>query len=343
MKRILHINVSRIGDTLLATPVLQALAAAYPSAQIVALGHPKRAEVLEHLPCVTRVGRITKGRAPFLGWMQTARLARRYDLAVVHGFDAPLVRYALRTAERVVAFRQPDPALNRRLYRVADLPAARSVHAVHWQLRLTDALGIAPANLRLAYALTPAERAWARTELRSVMPASSSPLIGLQVASFPTKAYRDWPIGHFVALGRAILARWPNAYFLLFGGKLERARIETFHAAFPGHSRVFAGHLTLRQTAALMAEIDLYVGVDTGPTHIVGALGRPMVALYHGFSPSALLKPLDHPACYAIDHPRAGPECTPEVPMSEITVDDVSAAVVRALMEHPPSLSLEKA
>jgi hypothetical protein len=48
-----------------------------------------------------------------------------------------------------------------------------------------------------------------------------------------------------------------------------------------------------------MNQLDLYVGVDTGPTHIMGALHRPMVALYHGYSPSRLLAPLEHPSLYS--------------------------------------------
>ena len=62
----------------------------------------------------------------------------------------------------------------------------------------------------------------------------------------------------------------------------------------------------------------------------MGALDAPMVALYHCYSPSRLLKPLERSRCYAIDHPR--PEgCSPETPMAEITVDTVWASVQQAL------------
>ena len=42
-----------------------------------------------------------------------------------------------------------------------------------------------------------------------------------------------------------------------------------------------------------------------------------MVALYHGYSPSRVLAPLDHPCLWAIDHPLAD-RCTPEADMAEI-------------------------
>jgi heptosyltransferase-3 len=72
-----------------------------------------------------------------------------------------------------------------------------------------------------------------------------------------------------------------------------------------------------------MNQLDLYIGVDTGPTHIMGALHRPMVALYHGYSPSTLLAPLEHPCLYVVDHPQAGPNCSPDESMAAIPVDAV--------------------
>lgn len=332
LPRFLVINVSRIGDTLLATPAIRAVAAAFPGCEITCLAHPKRAEILRHLPFVSRVGTIEKHRARLRG-----RLGRkRYDYALVYGHDRSLIEYALRVAHKVVAFRQVDENLNARLYRIAEEPPLQTVHAVRIQLLLPAALGIQPAGLGLAYQVTPGETRWAQLLLKKSLPGQAGPLIGLQVASFPTKSYRDWPLQHFISLCERILGKYPDACFLIFGGKLERKRTEALHERFRERALLFAGKLTLRQTAALMNQVDLYVGVDTGPTHIMGALGRPMVSLYHGYSPSRVLAPLDHPALYAVDHPRAGPGCSPEVPMAEIGVDTVWERVVAALAQHPP-------
>ena len=88
----------------------------------------------------------------------------------------------------------------------------------------------------------------------------------------------------------------------------------------------------------MMACTDLYIGVDTGPTHLFGALVKPMVVLYHPSLPSALYKPLAAPALYAIDHPQAGPEATGDIPMAEIGVDAVWRAVRAALRGEPSAL-----
>lgn len=327
VREILVIVVSRIGDTLLTTPAIRALARAYPAARLTCLAHPKRMEVLRHLPFVHAVAGITKHRARLKGWLP----GRRYDLAVVYGFDRPLLAYALRVAARVVAFRQADPAINARLYRAVPVPGFQSMHSVHLNLVLVQAIGVPPAGYSLAYRVTPEEAQWARAELARRLPPTASPRIGLQIASFPTKGYRDWPVENFVSLCERIGAAQPHAHFLILGGVRERERTELLYARFRDRATLFAGKLSLRQTAAIMSQLDLYIGVDTGPTHLAGTMDFPMVVLYHCYSPSRLLAPIGHPRFWAVDHPRAGGDCGPQTPMAEIGVDAVWHSVRSAL------------
>ena len=329
---ILFIAVSRIGDTLFATPAIRAAAAAHPAARITVLAHPKRAEVLAHLPFVHRVGSITKGRAAWRGWFG----GKSFDLAFVLGFDPALVAYALRVSKRVVAFEQEQAALNRRLYCAVKRPPFQSEHAVIQLLRLPAAVRIPAAGLRIAFQPTREETASARQRLKDAGIGDQRPLIGLQVASFATKSYRDWPIENFAALCERITSHWPEARFLIYGGSAESQRTGWLKQGLGERAALFAGKLTLRDTAALMTLTDVYVGVDTGPTHIMSAFDIPLVALYHCISPSTLTGPLEHPCAYLIDHPAARERCTETSAMTDIPVDAVFAEVERALSEHPP-------
>lgn len=334
-RRVLVINVSRIGDTLLATPAIRALAAAWPEANIEVLGHPNRIEVLEHIPFIRRVAAISKKSAPFRGWL--GMLAKPYDLALVYGNDEALVAYALRVARRVAAFRQASDRINARLAVLVEPPGFQSDHAVTLLLRLPVALGVPAAGMRLAYAVTAAEREWAADELARELPAGATPLLGLQVASFPTKAYRDWPIESFMALCERIRQDWPKAHFLIFGGREEHRRTEALQARLGSAATLYAGRLSLRQTGALMSRLDAYIGVDTGPTHLMSAFDIPLVGLYHGFSRSELIAPLEHPCFFPVDHPLAGPGCSTDASMADIAVDRVWRAVQQALAGHSPA------
>jgi heptosyltransferase-3 len=141
------------------TPAVRAVAARWPAARITLLAHPKREEVVAQ-PALRASHRKHRKRAGALHGDDCR--GKPFDLAFVCNFDAPLIEYALRVAHRVVAFRQPDEALNRRLYRAVEHPALQTTHAVDIQLLLPAALGIAPAGKALAYAVTGAEARWAQ-------------------------------------------------------------------------------------------------------------------------------------------------------------------------------------
>jgi heptosyltransferase-3 len=192
------------------------------------------------------------------------------------------------------------------------------------------------AGYRLDYRMTAAEAQWAEQRLRAARAAQPGPLVGLQIASFPTKAYRDWPQAHFLEFARRARSRWPSAHFLLFGGPGDQSRTGWLAAQLDGGCTNLAGTLTLRQSAALMSRLDLYVGVDTGPTHLASCFDIPLVGLYHCYSPSRLIGALDHPRFYPVDHPRPH-GCAVETPMAEISVETVFASAERALREHPPA------
>ena len=74
---VLVIIVARIGDTLLVTPALRALKAAIPHGRLTVLAHPKRLEVLQHLPFIDALEGITKTSARARGWGSASAGRRR--------------------------------------------------------------------------------------------------------------------------------------------------------------------------------------------------------------------------------------------------------------------------
>lgn len=308
------IIVARIGDTLLVTPALRALRAA--AGRLTVLVHPQRVDVLRHLDFIDELGTISKRSA----WLRARLSRRRYDLAFCWGREPALLNYCLRAGKRSIAFDYPEFAGIRAaaLQRVM-VPAESSLHAVRERALLTDAAGIKTTNERLAYAVTGDEQCRAREWLAQKLPAGAKPLVGLQLFSFPTKAHRDWPLERFVEIARLLCQRHPQAHVLVLGDDNARLRAGPLGAALPGRVTVAAGGLSLRESAALMQQLDLYVGVDTGPTHIAGALGIPMVALYHPRYPGCNLMPLDNPHCTVIEASQGG--------MEQVTVEQVWQAV----------------
>jgi len=322
--RILAIVVARIGDTLLATPALRALKALVPKGDLTVLAHPRRACLLENLSFIDRLSSIDKHSA-----LWRARLPwSRSQLAVVWGHDRALVDYGLRSAERVVVFDSPGLPDIPRLLRVAR--PSTPMHAVHERLLLATAAGAQCEDFRLAYSPNSAEREHAQRWLAA---RGDGHWLGIQPVSFSTKARRDWPLDKFADLMQRLAARYPHLHFVILGDAATAPAAKHLQAALPDRVVVAAGHFDLRASAALIGALDLYIGVDTGPTHIAGALGIPMVALYHCAYPGRNLMPLDHPALQMIEHPASGDNPVgAERSMAEIRVEVVEHAA-RKLLE----------
>ena len=325
--KILIINVTRIGDTLFCVPSIRAIAQHYPKAEVTVLAHPNRFEILELLPYVRHVGGITKKTAWYRGW-----LGKEYDLAFVYGSDVPLIRYAARVSRKVVAYRNEDPAVNKLIDIKVEPPAFKSDHVVKQMLELPRAVGITTQNYRIELVLTESERGWACQKLSSAGIKPENILIGFQTTSFNTRPYRDWPIEHFRELANRISGSYPRARFILFGGRDGLERNRTLAAELGERCISFANQLSLRQTAAMMSQLQAYVGVDTGPTHIMSAFDIPLIGLYHALSKTHHTGPLQHPRDYCINHPADEEGADDSIPMADISVDQVCDRVVRALV-----------
>lgn len=317
--RLLVLVSSRIGDTLLVTPSLRAIRSSFPASYIDVRAHPKRMELLRHNPNIDHLGAITPGRARFMGWFRR-NIA---DTALVFNSDPELLDYAARAANRVVSFEslqtQPNPE-----HRFVKVPRPTSpIHAVKERLLLAEAIGAHAAGYGLDYVVTTAEREFADGWLRRRGRLTGGPVIGVQLQSFPTKAHRDWPVGNFVELLGRIRRRFTASQFVLLGDRYGHSRAEEVQKRLGGGCIVAAGELSLRESAAMISMLDLYVGVDTGPTHISGALGVPMVALYHCLYPGRNLAPIGHPKCRVIEHPDTYARCGEFSNMGDIGVDIV--------------------
>ncbi|HXE38998.1 MAG TPA: glycosyltransferase family 9 protein [Azonexus sp.] len=327
VRDILLIGVARIGDTLLLTPAMRALKERYPAARLTVLAHPKRCEVLENLDFIDTLGPITKNTALLKGWLP----GRQFDLAFVYGRDAALLSYALRSSQRVYCFADQElpAAADGRLFPVE---RPHGVHAVRERQALVEAAGVQASDWRLAYRVRPEEKQAAEQLLAGRGVLERRPRVGLQAFSFPTKAHRDWPLENFSRLIERVLDAHPDALFLILGDAGAAVRAKPLAERFPAQVEVVAGNQSLRASAALMSLLDLYVGVDTGPTHIAGALGVPMVAMYHHLYPGANLAPLQNPQCTIVEHPATGQSATAATSgMEAIPADTIAAHALERL------------
>lgn len=323
-KKILVINIARFGDTLLITPVLRALKRRWPEALLDVFAHKKTASILENSFHIANIKTFSKKKAIW------AKLFARkqYDLALVYGSDKALVDYAKCVSSITVSF--SNGAGDSQWLTVT--PPDHLMPAQQERALLIEAINVPIAEWQLDYFVTPDEKHAARNYL-SQLGVLNRRLIGFQLQSFPAKAYRDWPVQSFENIANRISKEWPECHILLLGGPEGKSAADELAQKLGGTATSLAGKLTMRQNAAVMSYLDLYLGVDTGPTHLAGALGIPMVAMYHCFHPGRYLAPQQHPRLIVIEHPVDYAHASREEPMSKISVEAVWEAVKMLLSQ----------
>jgi ADP-heptose:LPS heptosyltransferase len=116
-----------------------------------------------------------------------------------------------------------------------------------------------------------AMKAWmARTDY------SAQPLVAVAPGSkWPSKI---WPEDRYEAVVGRLIAQ-KGCYPVIVGGPEDRDAGERLLTKWHTGANS-AGELTIRQSAALLAECDLYLGNDTGNMHLAGAVGTPCVAIF---------------------------------------------------------------
>jgi heptosyltransferase-1 len=89
-----------------------------------------------------------------------------------------------------------------------------------------------------------------------------------------------WSEKGWIALGREVLARYPESNILLsWGNETERKAASALAAEIGDGARVIDRY-PLKGFIALLKKADLVVGGDTGPVHLAAAVGTPTVSFY---------------------------------------------------------------
>lgn len=271
-----------LGDLVFVLPAVDALAAAYPEAEIVLLGTPMHRALLgERGGPVSRVEVLPPARGVFGDADDPARADRffgrmrreRFDLACqLHGggrYSNPFVQ-RLR-ARHTVGTRTPDAAALERC-----LPYVYYQHEVIRWLE-TVALAGAPsvgAEARLAVAAHEPVRG---NEL--IGPAPDGVAVIHPGASDPR---RRWPADRFVDVALRLSSDGMRVVLIGEGTDAGLADAIASDAIAAGGQDIvsLAGRLTMTELVAVLSAADLFVGNDSGPRHLAQAVGAPTVSVY---------------------------------------------------------------
>ncbi|HKW40472.1 MAG TPA: glycosyltransferase family 9 protein [Gemmatimonadales bacterium] len=305
---VLLVRFSSIGDILLTTPLVRALARRHPEAKLVYVTKRAMAPLVADNPHLAEVVTLEPGEP-------TRHLARRLrPLAPTHGLD---LHGSLRSrALRMLVRCRWSGYSKRKLARGLLIHLGLDVYRNHTPTPVAERYFQAARRLdarpdggppEFHLSLGAQERASQWLAEHGV--GDSEPLAAL--APGAAHATKRWPVAHWSALADRLRADGYRP--LVVGGPDDRGLAQQL-AAQRGDGRgapvSAAGECSLQETGALLARARVVVSGDTGVMHMATGVGTPVVALFgptvrqFGFFPYrarsvVLERPLDCRPCSA--------------------------------------------
>jgi heptosyltransferase I len=306
--RILVVRLSAMGDVIATLPAVASLKHSIPHSRITWAIEPKWSALLEGNPYVDSVMLID--RRTLSGVRQAWRELRavRFDFAVdFQGLIKSALVAAIARPERIFGFNAADARESAASWFYSTKVPIPSSHAVERNLDLATAAG-ASSVLR-TFPLPSGALEGRLPEGEFVL---ASPLAGWGA--------KQWPLENYARLAAKL--RKESGLPLVLNAPTE-VRLDGCQSHISG----LAGLIDATRKASAV------VGVDSGPTHLAAALGKPGVAIFGPTDPArngpygGTFTVLRSPAALTTYRRTAEPDSS----MQEITPDEVFEALLPIL------------
>lgn len=278
--RVLFLRHDRLGDMILTTAALRAIATSHPGLRLDVLASPANAAVLRHSPHIGEIIRFDKKKPwayPAVAW----RLRRRrYDAVVDCMVTAPslttlLLMLASGARHRIAAAGREGRATSDEVVTIRVPTPAAAIH-------MTERLGALAAafdvdvdrvDWRPDIPLAPEERARAESTWGTAPGVAPRYLVNVSAGI----VQRRWPEERFVEVLHHLRRHAPGARLIVIGAPDESDRAERIAAAGDATYVATAG---VREAFAIVAAADFIFTPDTSIAHAASAFRRPAVAMY---------------------------------------------------------------
>ena len=275
----LVIHQGALGDFILALPTLETLRKTFPQARSVIMGYPRILELVEHRFYANEILSIDQqGMGTF--FVREGNLSAslfeffgQFDLIVVFGKDGEgiLTGNLKRVCHGRILHINPFPMWDQR------------IHLTDHLLRELSRYGFSIAEMTPKLYLNESDQIWGKTfwEGKGLTAAERSEVIVLHPGSGSKK--KVWPWERFVDLVDHLRKHLHSRMLIVLGpaeGVEVRKAFEGMERKMGNTAPILAKGLSLLQLASVMAGCRLFIGNDSGISHMAAALGLPTVAIF---------------------------------------------------------------
>jgi len=286
-EKILIIRLSAIGDVVHALPTAHAVRKRYPNAQIDWLVEVKAFPLVNLNPYLDDVIILPRQKwreqmrddgfftalKSFISFFKDMR-KREYDLVLdLHGlFKSAFSSYLIKPELRIGP--SDGRELSTKFYQAKiDMPQ-KKMHQVERNLHMASAVGGDTEEVNYGLKITPIIKSRVSRMFEVENIPKDAELIILN--PFTTWESKNWFLERYFELAEKLIG---IGYFVIFtGSQADREAINKFEYN-KGKFANLAGRTDLEELTEIYNRADLYIGGDTGPTHLAAAVGLKVIAL----------------------------------------------------------------
>ena len=261
-----------LGDLLLAVPAIRSLREQFPSNEFLLCAHPEAADLLQACGVVDRwlSSQSTGCTALFSGMPPGDSLLRQWlsrcDLAVAWtSDDSGMLAAALKRSGTAMA--------------VVQSPFASTLTSMHQSERYAEIVGVKPRQVPITPTVSQALQAEAHTYLKMYGLPRQRPLAVIH----PGSGSRYKCVKPKILL--EVLEGLHGFDAVLLQGPADEEMIARLVTHMPCAPSVLR-KLSLRLLAGVLLEADVFLGHDSGVSHLAAFLGRPAIALFGPTDPA---------------------------------------------------------
>jgi len=282
---ILVIRTEAIGDTIVMSVVYQALRRHYPQAYIEALGPVERLRLINTPSLIDRITSMDSLDFSVL-YIENAQLSQHlvayfqcFEIILLYSFDPKdIFTKNLRkiSAKQVYRF-DPFP------------PQGSKTHITTYLLKTLEILGIYEERVLPEIAIPKTENQFSHPkEFRvAIHPGSGSPK-------------KNWDAANFAELCVRV-ANTHHAKIVLIAGPSEKESVQIIRNTMLDSSLIILENIPLPTIAEELRRCRVYVGNDSGISHLAAAVGVPTIAIFGPSSPHVWKPPGKHVVVLQVD------------------------------------------
>ena len=279
IRSILVIHQGALGDFILALPTLETLRAAFSKAKLVIMGFPRILELVDQRFYADEILSIDqRGMASFFfrgGSLDRAlsQFFSTFDLVVVFGKngEGTLIGNLKQVCQGLILHINPFPQWTER------------IHSTDHLLRELTQYGFSPSEKIPRLFLSEKDKDWGKSfcRVKGLTDEERSKAIVIHPGSGSKK--KVWPLERFLELTH-YFQRHFNFRILIVLGPAEGPEVQKAFGGMEWELGATAPSLvkglSLLELASVMEGCHLFIGNDSGITHMAAALGLPTIAIF---------------------------------------------------------------